>query len=122
MSDNPIREHELMMTRRQLFGRSALGLGTAAMAQLLGSDLRRRADQEGRRLPGELPETLQGRRPARLAREAAEVFSDIGAARQQAYACIEELQCWAAEGRPERSSNALVFFRSLLIPVFFACS
>ncbi|MBI1314774.1 DUF1501 domain-containing protein [bacterium] len=30
-----IREHELMMTRRQLFGRSALGLGTAALAGLL---------------------------------------------------------------------------------------
>jgi len=29
----------LMMTRRQLFGRSALGLGTAAMANLLGQDL-----------------------------------------------------------------------------------
>ncbi|MGB7347094.1 MAG: DUF1501 domain-containing protein [Pirellulaceae bacterium] len=36
---NPIREHELMTTRRQLFGRSALGLGTAAMAGLLGDDL-----------------------------------------------------------------------------------
>lgn len=28
-----------MMTRRQLFGRAALGLGTAAMASLLGTDL-----------------------------------------------------------------------------------
>ncbi|MEM7232256.1 MAG: DUF1501 domain-containing protein [Planctomycetota bacterium] len=36
---NPLREHELMLTRRQLFGRTALGLGTAAMANLLGSDL-----------------------------------------------------------------------------------
>ncbi|MBP85459.1 MAG: sulfatase [Planctomycetaceae bacterium] len=36
---NPLREHELMMTRRQLFGRTALGIGTAAMANLLGSDL-----------------------------------------------------------------------------------
>ena len=34
---NPRREHELMTTRRQLFGRTALGLGTAAMANLLGS-------------------------------------------------------------------------------------
>ena len=33
------RETELMMTRRQLFGRSALGLGTAAMAGLMGRDL-----------------------------------------------------------------------------------
>jgi len=32
---NPLREHELMMTRRQLFGRGALGLGTAALATLL---------------------------------------------------------------------------------------
>jgi len=36
---NPFRESELMMTRRQLFGRAALGLGTAAMAKLLGTDL-----------------------------------------------------------------------------------
>ena len=32
---DPQREHDLMMTRRQFFGRSALGLGTAAMASLL---------------------------------------------------------------------------------------
>ncbi len=36
---DPFREHELMITRRQLFGRAALGLGTAAMANLLASDL-----------------------------------------------------------------------------------
>ena len=36
---NPIREHELLQTRRQLFGRSALGLGTAAMAGLIGNDV-----------------------------------------------------------------------------------
>ena len=35
---NPIREHELLQTRRQLFGRTALGLGTAAMASLLSQD------------------------------------------------------------------------------------
>ena len=34
MSENPIREFELLTTRRQLFGRAALGLGTAAMASL----------------------------------------------------------------------------------------
>ena len=41
MSDSPtpLRELDLMLTRRQLFGRAALGLGTAAMAQLLSSDL-----------------------------------------------------------------------------------
>ena len=36
---NSAREFDLNMTRRQLFGRSALGLGTATMAQLLGADL-----------------------------------------------------------------------------------
>ena len=36
---NPLREHELMLTRRQLFGRTALGLGTAAMANLLGPEM-----------------------------------------------------------------------------------
>ena len=32
---DPIREAELMMTRRQLFGRATLGLGTAALSRLL---------------------------------------------------------------------------------------
>ena len=32
---HPQRENELMMTRRQLFGRTALGLGTATMAGLM---------------------------------------------------------------------------------------
>ncbi len=36
---NPLRECDLLMTRRQLFGRTALGLGTAAMAQLFGPRL-----------------------------------------------------------------------------------
>jgi len=36
---SPLREHELMTTRRQLFGRTALGLGTAAMASLLDPGL-----------------------------------------------------------------------------------
>ena len=36
---NPIRERELMMTRRQLFGRTALGLGTAAMADMMTPSL-----------------------------------------------------------------------------------
>ena len=31
---DPIREAELMMTRRQLFGRTSLGLGTAALSRL----------------------------------------------------------------------------------------
>ena len=38
-NSNPLREYELNLTRRQLFGRTALGLGTAAMANLLGPDL-----------------------------------------------------------------------------------
>ena len=33
---DPIREYDLNMTRRQLFGRGALGLGTAALANLMG--------------------------------------------------------------------------------------
>ncbi len=32
---NPLRELDLLMTRRQLFGRASLGLGTAALASLL---------------------------------------------------------------------------------------
>jgi hypothetical protein len=36
---NPLSEHQLLTTRRQLFGRSALGVGTAALAGLLGRDL-----------------------------------------------------------------------------------
>ena len=39
MEENPIREAELMMTRRHMLGRTALGLGTAAMAQMLGPRL-----------------------------------------------------------------------------------
>lgn len=35
----PTREYELLQTRRQFFGRSALGLGTAAMANILGPNL-----------------------------------------------------------------------------------
>jgi len=38
VNENPIREHELMVTRRQLFGRAALGLGTAALGQLMASE------------------------------------------------------------------------------------
>jgi hypothetical protein len=34
---DPRREHELLLTRRQLFGRTALGVGTAALTSLLGA-------------------------------------------------------------------------------------
>jgi len=34
---DPLREAELMMTRRQLFGRAALGVGTAALSRLLAA-------------------------------------------------------------------------------------
>ena len=36
---NPIREHKLMTTRRQLFGSAALGVGTAALSGLLSREL-----------------------------------------------------------------------------------
>ena len=32
---NPLREHQLMMTRRQLFGRTATGMGAAALGSIL---------------------------------------------------------------------------------------
>ncbi|MEP6754069.1 MAG: DUF1501 domain-containing protein, partial [Chthonomonadales bacterium] len=35
---DPIRERELILTRRQLFGRTATGIGTAALSTLLNSD------------------------------------------------------------------------------------
>ena len=36
---NPLREADLMMTRRQLFGRAALGLGTIALADVFSPNL-----------------------------------------------------------------------------------
>src|SRR6478672_8834409 len=36
---NPARELQLLQTRRQLFGRTAAGIGTAALASLLNPDL-----------------------------------------------------------------------------------
>ena len=44
---DPIRELELTMTRRQLFGRTIMGVGTAALSQLLhASGLGFLADQD----------------------------------------------------------------------------
>ena len=37
---DPRREHDLLLTRRQLFGRASTGVGVAALGSLLGSDLR----------------------------------------------------------------------------------
>ena len=39
MNADPLREHELMMTRRQLLGKTTLGLGSAALAQMMGPNL-----------------------------------------------------------------------------------
>ncbi|MBC8001886.1 MAG: DUF1501 domain-containing protein, partial [Opitutaceae bacterium] len=36
---NPLREHQLLLTRRQFFGKSAVGLGTAALGSLLNPQL-----------------------------------------------------------------------------------
>jgi hypothetical protein len=54
---NPLREHQAFLTRRQFFGRSAAGLGTAALATLLDRDLGAREAKESQprrfgRLPG----------------------------------------------------------------------
>src|ERR1051326_3628237 len=38
MKMNPRREFELLMTRRQLFGRTASGIGVGALASLLGQE------------------------------------------------------------------------------------
>src|SRR5215470_17433271 len=35
---DPIREYQLMLTRRQLFGRMAAGIGTAALGSLLSPE------------------------------------------------------------------------------------
>jgi hypothetical protein len=44
-------ERDLMLTRRQLFGRSALGLGTAALASLMGRDTASGADFVSKTMP-----------------------------------------------------------------------
>src|SRR5436305_850278 len=36
---DPLRQHQLALTRRQLFGRAAAGIGTAALASLLNPSL-----------------------------------------------------------------------------------
>jgi hypothetical protein len=44
---NPLIDRQKQQTRRQFFGRSALGLGTAALASLLEGDLRAAPAREG---------------------------------------------------------------------------
>ena len=51
---HPILEHELLLTRRQLFGKSALGLGTAAMAGLIQTEFGTAAEPQ-RGLPHHTP-------------------------------------------------------------------
>ena len=41
------QENGLSQTRRQLFGRAALGLGTASLAQLMGPSLQAATTSEG---------------------------------------------------------------------------
>jgi hypothetical protein len=49
---DPRREHDLLLTRRHFFGRSAVGLGTAALASLLNPDLFAGNPQSAGGLPG----------------------------------------------------------------------
>src|ERR1700710_1327347 len=44
---NPLREHELMLTRRQLFGRAATGIGTVALSSLLAPNASAAKGQAG---------------------------------------------------------------------------
>jgi hypothetical protein len=53
MENHPLREYDLLTTRRQLFGRTALGLGTAALANLFARGLSAAPDH---RAPGRPPE------------------------------------------------------------------
>ena len=53
---NPLRESELLMTRRQLFGKTAAGIGTAALGSILGKDLGGVSGSEA--LPKELRDAI----------------------------------------------------------------
>jgi hypothetical protein len=52
---NPAHEHRAFVTRRQFFGRSACGLGTAALASLLGQGNGMAADASTAKVVGGLP-------------------------------------------------------------------
>lgn len=49
---NPLRKNRLLQTRRQFFGKGAVGIGTAALATLLGDDLLGAAPDGTGGLPG----------------------------------------------------------------------
>jgi hypothetical protein len=49
---DPRREHELLLTRRQLFGRTALGVGTAALTSLLSAQQTPKLGKHSGGLPG----------------------------------------------------------------------
>ena len=51
---NPIAQRQLLINRRQFFGRTAIGIGTAALASLLHKDLLG-ATTESRTPTGGLP-------------------------------------------------------------------
>ncbi len=57
---DPIREAELVMTRRQLFGNAALGVGTAALNRLLGGSLVGGLASFAGASGGDLPKGLPG--------------------------------------------------------------
>src|SRR5437868_3599149 len=52
---NPIKELQLLVTRRQFFGRTACGLGTAALASLLNERLFAADTDASQRIGGALP-------------------------------------------------------------------
>ena len=51
---DPVREHQLLVTRRQLFGRAASGIGTAALASLLNERLFAEGNPLASKTPGML--------------------------------------------------------------------
>src|SRR5438445_3337675 len=54
-SMNLSREYELLLTRRQLFGRTAVGIGTMALASLLNERLFAADRDPSLKMPGALP-------------------------------------------------------------------
>ena len=52
---NPLRQHQLLLTRRQLLGRTATGIGTAALGSLLNRRLLAESDPAALKTHGALP-------------------------------------------------------------------